>query len=221
MALKQPLQLTPPLYDYLLSSSLRDDGVLKALREETASLPLGVMQIAPEQGQLLNLLAKLIGAQRCIEVGVFTGYSALCIARALPDNGTLLACDISEEWTSIARRYWQRAGVSERVNLQLAPAVETLDNAIARGESASYDFAFIDADKANYQTYYERCLTLLRPGGLIIIDNVLWSGSVADSDKQDEDTQALRAIATFVYGDERVDSSMIPVADGLLLCRKR
>ncbi len=220
MALKQPLQLTPQLYDYLLSNSLRDDEVLKALRTETASLPLGVMQIAPEQGQLLNLLVKLTGARRCIEVGVFTGYSALCIARALPTDGMLLACDISEEWTSVARRYWQQAGVAERVNLQLAPAIETLDTAIANGEADSYDFAFIDADKTNYQNYYERCLTLLRPGGLIVIDNVLWGGSVADISKQDDDTRALRAIATRIHGDGRVDSSMIPVADGLLLCRK-
>lgn len=221
MALKKPLELTPAIYEYLIDHSLRDSDVLKALREETEELPLGVMQIAPEQGQFLNLLVKLIGAKKCIEVGVFTGYSALCIASALPEDGTLLACDVNAEWTAIAQRYWKKAGVAEQVNLILAPAVKTLDAAMANGETSSYDFAFIDADKTNYSNYYERCLSLLRPGGLIVIDNVLWGGSVADLTKDDADTAALRAIATAVHQDGRVDSSMIPVADGLLLCRKR
>src|SRR5688572_22776901 len=168
------VSLDDRLYDYLLAVSVREPRVLAELREETAKLPSAGMQISPEQGQFMRLLAELIGARRTLEIGVFTGYSALCVAQALPPDGELIACDVSEEYTSIARRYWQRAGLDQRIRLELGPALSTLDRRIAAGEGGSYDFAFIDADKENYHAYYERCLQLLRQGGLIAIDNVLW-----------------------------------------------
>ena len=179
------------------------------------------MQIAPEQGQYMALLARLIGARQVIEIGVFTGYSALCVAQALPQDGRLLACDISEEWTDIARRYWAEAGVARRIELVLAPAMDTLQARLAAGEAGYYDMAFIDADKTAYTDYYEACLRLLRPGGLILVDNVLWSGRVADQGDQDADTLALRAFNKRLLDDERIDLSMLPVADGLTLARKR
>jgi len=213
--------LSDSLYRYLLSVSLRDDALRARLREETARDDMARMQTAPEQGQLMALLVKLLGARKALEIGVYTGYSALCVAAALPADGTLIACDINETWTAVAQRYWKEAGVSEKIELRLAPALETLDALIADGESGSFDFAFIDADKENYGNYYERALALLRPGGLIAVDNTLWSGRVADPADQDADTRAIRAFNEALYRDTRVDISLIPVADGLSLAMKR
>lgn len=215
------LQVDDGLYKYLLSASLREAQILTQLRAETANLQEHSMQIAPEQGQFMALLVRLIGARRCIEVGVFTGYSALATAMVLPDDGYLLACDISEDWTAIARRYWQQAGVAGKIDLHIAPALATLDAQIADGQSETFDMAFIDADKVAYSQYYERCLALLRPGGLVLIDNVLWSGDVARADVNDEDTVAIRQFNRFLQADLRVDISMLPLADGLSLARKR
>jgi predicted O-methyltransferase YrrM len=179
------------------------------------------MQCAPEQGQLMALLIKLMGARKALEIGVYTGYSALCIASALPADGKLIACDIDAAWTATARRYWKAAGLDDRIELRLAPALETLDTLIADGKSGSFDFVFIDADKENYAGYYERSLTLLRTGGLIAVDNTLWSGKVADPAVQDADTRAIRAFNAALYRDKRVDISLVPVADGLTLAMKR
>jgi len=195
--------------------------VLQELREETAKLPGAGMQISPEQGQLMRLLVELIGARRTIEVGVYTGYSSVSVALSLPDDGLLLACDINAEYTQIARRYWQRAGVEQRIQLELGPALTTLDRRIADGESGSFDFAFIDADKDNYQAYYERCLQLLRRGGLIAVDNALWGGAVADPQDQKASTLAIRALNSKIGEDPRVSASLLPVGDGLFLVRKR
>lgn len=213
--------LSDELYAYLARVSLREPPILARLRGETAPDPKSCMQISPEQGQFMMLLVKLLGAKRCLEVGVFTGYSSLCVALALPDDGRLLACDVDEQWTSVARRYWKEAGVAEKIELRLAPALATLDGELAAGRAGSYDFAFIDADKGSYTDYYERCLTLLRPGGLIAVDNVLWSGRVADPADQSADTLAIRAFNSHVQGDERVDLSLIPISDGITICRKR
>jgi predicted O-methyltransferase YrrM len=215
------LGLEAPLYDYLLSVSLREAPVLARLRAETASHPKVNMQIAPEQGQFMALLARLIGARHCIEIGVFTGYSSLAVALALPDGGRIVACDVSDEYTAVARCYWAEAGVQDKVDLRLAPAAETLRGLIAAGESGRYDFAFIDADKGGYAEYYERLLALLRPGGLIAVDNTLWGGSVADAADQDPDTRAIRAFNEKLHADERVDLSLVPIGDGLTLARKR
>lgn len=209
------------LYGYLLQHSLRDDPLLQALREETARDPMARMQIAPEQGQFMALLVQLMGARRIIEIGTFTGYSSLCMARALPDDGYLLCCDIDDTWTSIARRYWQQAGVSHKIDLQLAPATQTLQAQLEHQQQDTFDLAFIDADKENYDTYYELCLQLIRPNGLILLDNMLWSGRVADPAVQDADTQALRAMNRKLHQDERVDISLLPMADGITLARKR
>ena len=209
------------LYDYLLENSLRDDPLLKQLRDETANDPLARMQIAPEQGQFMALLVKLMGARNLIEVGTFTGYSSLCMARALPDDGYLLCCDVDENWTRIARRYWQQAGVANKIDLQLAPAADTLQARINAGDQNRFDLAFIDADKENYAHYYEQCLQLIRPNGLIIFDNMLWSGRVADPHVNDDDTRALRDLNRFLLQDERVDISLLPMADGITLVRKR
>lgn len=214
------INLTEQLHQYLLDVSLREPGILKTLREETASLPSANMQISPEQGQLMALLVQLMGAKNTIEVGVYTGYSALAVAMALPDNGQIVACDISEEYTSVARRYWMQAGISEKIDLRLAPATETLSKLIEEGKSSTIDFAFIDADKENYARYFELCFELLRPGGLIAVDNVLWNGAVIDSDNQDVDTCAIRAFNQQLLSDNRVAISMIPIADGLTLARK-
>lgn len=213
--------MSDPLYEYLLGASLRELPVLKRLREETAKHPRATMQISPEQGQFMQLLVRLIGAQRCIEVGVFTGYSSLCVALALPLDGRLLACDVSEEFTSVARRYWKEAGVEAKIELKLAPALETLDARIQAGEAGSYDLAFIDADKAHYSGYYERILKLLRPGGLVLVDNVLWSGAVIDKKDKTEDTVAIRTFNEMLRKDERVELSMLPIGDGLTLALKR
>ena len=212
--------LSDELYRYLLSVSLRDDPLLQRLREETARDDMARMQTAPEQGQLMALLVKLIGARKALEVGVYTGYSALCVAGALPEDGRLVACDIDATWTAVAQRYWQEAGLADRIELRLAPALDTLDELIANGAAGSFDFAFIDADKENYAGYFERVLTLIRRGGLIAIDNTLWSGQVADPACQDADTLAIRAFNEALYRDSRVDISLIPIADGLTLAMK-
>lgn len=209
------------LYDYLLAVSVREPSVLADLRAETARLPNAGMQISAEQGQLMRLLVELIGARRCIEVGVFTGYSSTCVAMSLPDDGKVVACDVSEEYTSVARRYWRLAGVEQRIDLRLGPALATLDGLLAEGQHGHFDFAFIDADKENYQAYYERCLQLLRSGGLLAIDNVLWGGAVVDDDDQRSTTQAIRAINAHVARDQRVSASLVPIGDGLFLIRKR
>ena len=215
------ISMTDGLYAYLLDASLREQPLLKRLRDETAGHPQARMQISPEQGQFMQLLVKLMGARHCIEVGVFTGYSSLAVAQVLPADGRILACDISEEFTSVARRYWKEAGVAGKIELKLAPATRTLDEHLAAGEANTYDLAFIDADKANYANYYERILKLLRPGGLVLVDNVLWSGRVLDADDRSEDTVAIRAFNELLHHDERVDLSLLPIGDGLTLARKR
>ncbi len=218
---KKTIGLDNQLYDYLLSVSLREPDILRQLREETARHTMARMQIAPEQGQFMALLVQLLGATKTLEIGVFTGYSSLCVALALPPNGKIVACDVSEEFTSIARRYWDAAGVADKIDLRLAPALSTLDELLATGQAGTFDFAFIDADKANYERYYERSLQLIRSGGLIAIDNVLWSGRVADPEVQDHRTNEIRALNEKLHQDERVTLSLVPIADGLTLALKR
>ena len=213
--------LSEELYTYLLDISLRELPVMRRLREETASMEQANMQIGPEQSQFMALLVELIGARSVLEVGTFTGYSALAMAVALPENGALVACDVSEEWTAIGRRYWEEAGVAHKIELRLAPALETLDALLAEGNAETFDFAFIDADKEGYDAYYERALELVRLGGLIALDNTLWEGKVADPAVTDVDTEAIRAINAKLALDERVTLSLIPVGDGLTLARKR
>jgi caffeoyl-CoA O-methyltransferase len=220
MPLKQ-IQVEPPLAAYIRSVSLRDSDLLRRLRAETAALPESSMQISAEQGQLMSVLVQALGARRAIEVGVFTGYSSLCVALALPPGGRLIACDLSERWTSIARRYWREAGVEDRIDLRLGPALETLDTLLDQGNAESFDLAFIDADKGNYRNYYERVLRLLRPGGAMLIDNVLWSGRVIDPAVQDEDTIAIRGLNEFIHRDERVMLSLLPLGDGVTFVLKR
>ena len=212
--------LADRLADYYGKVAIREAPLLAQLREETAKLPMARMQIAAEEGQLIDLLVRLIGAKRCVEVGVFTGYSSLVTALALPKDGHLLACDVNREWTDIARRYWKEAGVADRIELKLAPALQTLDAEIAKG-AGRYDFAFIDADKENYVHYYERCLKLLRQGGLVAVDNTLWSGRVADPKVDDVDTRAIRAFNEHVSRDPRVEFCLVPIADGVTLARKK
>jgi len=209
------------LYAYLLDHSLREADVLRRLRQATEQEELSVMRSAPEQGQFMAMLLGLLDARRVLEIGTYTGYATLCMALALPRDGEVITCDISERWSFVARRFWEEAGVSDRVRLVLQPALETLDTLLADGAHESFDFAFIDADKENYIHYYERCLTLVRPGGLICVDNVLWDGSVADERKQDAATRAIRAFNTALKEDSRIELSMLPVADGLTLARKR
>jgi predicted O-methyltransferase YrrM len=218
---KRHIALTDKLDDYILDHALREPALLRRLRVETARLPLAGMQIAPDQGQLMALLARLVGARRCLEIGTFTGYSALAVALALPPEGRIIACDVNPETTAIARRYWAEAGVAAKIELRLAPALQTLDALLAAGEAGRFDFGFIDADKENYDGYYERALTLLRPGGLIVIDNVLWGGWVADLRRRDPETAALRALNEKLHHDERIDFSLLPLADGITLARKR
>ena len=213
--------LSEELYAYLLDISLRELPVMRRLREETASMEQANMQIGPEQGQFMALLVELIGARSVLEVGTFTGYSALAMAAALPENGALVACDVSEEWTAIGRRYWEEAGVAHKIELRLAPALETLDALLAEGRAGTFDFAFIDADKEGYDAYYERALELVRLGGLIALDNTLWEGKVVDPAATDVDTEAIRAINAKLALDERVTLSLITVGDGLTLARKR
>ena len=215
------LQLDDRAYEYLLAHSLREDPALAALRAETASHPKVNMQIAPEQGQFMQMLVRLSGAKRAIEVGVFTGYSSLAVMLAMPRDARLLALDVSEEYTSIARRHWQAAGVADRIELVIAPAQDTLDARIRAGEAGQYDFAFIDADKTGYLAYYERLLTLVRPGGLIIVDNTLWNGEVANPGNREADTVALRAFNDALHRDPRIDLALLPVGDGLTLARVR
>ena len=214
------LSLDDNLYQYVLGHTVREHPVLAELREATIGMKHGGMQIGPDQGQLMQLLVKMLRAERTIEVGVFTGYSSLAVALALPAGGKVIACDVSEEWTSVARRYWQKAGVAGKIDLRLAPALETLDALIAAGGVGQYDFAFIDADKGAYRGYYERCLVLLRAGGLIAIDNTLWSGAVAKKDDQTVDTVAIRELNDFIANDRRVASSLLSVGDGVTLALK-
>lgn len=213
--------LEPHLYNYLLSVSLREPEILAQLRQETAQHPMARMQIAPEQGEFMALLVQLIGAKKTLELGVFTGYSTLVVALALPSDGKIVACDVSEEFTAIARRYWQQAGVADKIDLHIAPALETLESLLAAGEAETFDFVFIDADKGNYDTYYERSLQLVRPGGLIAIDNVLWSGRVADPQVQDNRTRKIRTFNQKLHQDQRITLSLIPIADGLTLALKK
>jgi caffeoyl-CoA O-methyltransferase len=209
------------IQNYIIATTVREPDVLRDLREETAALPNAQMQIGPDQGAFMQLLAKLVGARRYLEVGVFTGYSALAVALALPGNGRVVACDTSKEYTDMARRYWERAGVENKIELRLAPALQTLDELIAQGAAGTFDLAFVDADKANVDNYYERCLVLLRQNGLLLVDNVLWSGTVLDSMITDADTQALRALNLKAGHDERVDASLVAMCDGILMVRKR
>ena len=216
---RQSLSLDKELQDYVVRHGVREPDVMARLREETADLPLGVMQISP-LGALMAMLVRLMGARNALEVGVFTGYSALAVALALPDDGRVVACDVSEEWTAVARRYWREARVEEKIDLRLAPALETLDGLLDEGRAESFDFAFVDADKREYEHYYERVLRLLRPGGLVAIDNVLWSGKVADKSVNDEQTVALRDFNRKVHADDRVNLSLVSVDDGVTLAQK-
>ena len=213
------LCITEDLYVYMLSVSLREPDILRELRAETAQDENANMQISPEQGQFMGLLVKLLGAERTLDIGVYTGYSSLCIALALPKRGRVIACDVNREWTDMARRYWLKAGMEDRIELHLAPARQTLEDLLRQGAD-SFDFAFIDADKINYDMYYEYCLQLIRPGGLIAIDNVLWDGAVADPAINDADTLAIRALNEKIHLDRRVEISLVPIADGLGLVRK-
>ncbi len=215
------INLTDTVYDYLLQHSLREDEIARALRESTAAHEWARMQIAPEQGQFMALQAELLGARRGIEIGTFTGYSALCLARALGADGRLVCCDVSAEWTAIGIPFWERAGVRERIDLRIAPALDTLAALLAEGGRGRYDLAFVDADKTNYANYYDACLQLLRPGGLLMFDNTLWGGSVADAADQDADTVAIRALNDRLHADPRVSMSLVPIGDGLTLARKR
>ena len=214
------LSLTEQLDDYIVSVSRREADVLRRLREETTRHPQAQMQISPEQGQFTALLVQLMGAKRTLEVGVFTGYSSLCTALALPAEGQIIACDISEEYTEIARRYWSEAGVANKITLRLGPARETLDELLREGQAETFDFAFIDADKENYAGYYEQALQLVRAGGLIMIDNVLWKGRVADLANQEKDTVAIRRLNEKLHRDERISLSLVPFADGITLALK-
>ena len=213
--------ITPALYDYLFDVSLREPDVLRRLREETSRMPEAEMLIPPEQGQFLNLLVQAIGARKTLEVGVFTGYSALWTALGLPADGLLVGCDINESWAGIAERYWREAGVSDRVDMRLGPAIETLDCMLRDSQGGTFDFIFIDADKASYVEYYERALRLIRPGGLIAIDNVLRSGEVLDPKIDEPGTVAVRKLNEMLHHDERIVLSMLPIADGINLAIRR
>ena len=212
--------IDPAVQTYVLAQNAREDPVARALREETSKMPNAQMQIGSDQAQFMQLLAHAIGARRYLEIGVFTGYSALAMALALPSDGQIVACDVSEEYTSVARRYWERAGISAKVDLRLAPALETLERLIAENVEP-FDVAFIDADKENVMTYYEKSLALLRRGGLILVDNVLWNGAVADPAIDDPNTRALRAVSAHAAGDPRVETALVTIGDGLLIARKR
>ena len=213
--------LNDALHAYLLSVSLREPDVLRRLREDTATRPQHGMQIGPEQGQFMAMLVELIGARKCLEVGTFTGYSALSVALALPADGTLIACDISEEFTGRAKPFWEDAGVAGKIDLRIGPALETMDGLIAEGENGTFDFVFIDADKPNYLGYFQRALDLVRRGGLICVDNVFWGGAVIDPSRDDENTEAIRAFNAALSNDPRISLSMVPIGDGLTLARKR
>jgi caffeoyl-CoA O-methyltransferase len=215
------LSLNDTIHEYLLAANRPLPPLWQALREETQQMPMGGMQISAEQGHFLRFLVEILGAKKVLEVGVFTGYSALAVASALPPDGLLIACDVSDEWTSIGRRYWQEAGIAPRIDLRLAPALETLDALLAEGHAGTFDFAFIDADKTSYDAYYERILQLLRPGGVLSVDNVLWGGRTADETDQSEDTVALRKLNLKIRDDARVSMVMLPIGDGLTLAMKR
>ncbi len=215
------LGLSDTVYRYLLEVSLREPPVLTRLREETARMEHARMQVSPEQGQFMGLLLELMDARRVLEVGTFTGYSSLAMALALPEDGRIVACDVSQAWTAVARRYWAEAGVAHKIELRIAPANDTLDALLAQGQAGRFDFAFVDADKQGYAGYAERCLALLRPGGLMAVDNTLWSGRPADPAQGSVDTQAIRAFNRAMHCDERVTLSLLPVGDGLTLARKR
>ena len=216
---RESIGLSANVLDYLRAHSVDEHPTQTELREYTATMEKAAMQISPEQGQFMRFLIGITGATNCLEIGVFTGYSALTVALALAEDGKLTAFDISEEWTNIGRPYWERAGVASKIELHIEAAVHGLGRLVENGESGTYDFAFIDADKENYLTYYNHCVNLLCPGGLIIIDNVLWSGKVADPKESDEETAAIRELNDFVHQDDRTESCMIPVGDGLMLCR--
>jgi caffeoyl-CoA O-methyltransferase len=215
------LGLPADLRAYLLKVGVREPDLLRRLRDETESLPQHNMQISAEQGALMSMLVEVSGARRCIELGTFTGYSSLAVALALPDDGSIVCCDVSEEWTSMARRYWAEAGVEKKVDLRIGPALDTLDALLADGESGTYDFAFVDADKVSYPRYYRRLLELVRPGGLILWDNVLWGGDVIRPEVVDDDTRAIRSLNDQLVADERVSIVMVPISDGLTILRKR
>ena len=214
------LQLNEKVQDYLLGHSLRESTACQQLREETRPMKMGMMQVSPEQGQFMAFLVELPGARKAVEVGTFTGYSALCVAQALPEEGTLVCCDVSEEWTAVGKKHWEQAGVSDRIDLRIGPAVDTLKAMCDSGEEGSFDFGFIDADKTNYQYYYEHVLALLRTGGLLLIDNVLWGGKVLDPSVDDADTVALRELNARIVADNRVEVVMLSVGDGLTLVRR-
>lgn len=215
------LNLSPQVYRYLIDYSVREPEILVELRTETHKLSDSRMQICPEQGQFMALLMEILGAKKTLDIGTFTGYSALAVALALPEDGKVIALDLNEEWTGIAKQFWQKSGVGEKIELKLGPAQDSLQAFIANGEESSFDFAFIDADKANYDKYYEQALKLVRPGGIIAIDNVLWDGKVADPAINDESTRSLRDLNAKLLKDERVTISMLPIGDGLTLARKR
>ncbi len=218
---RRSLALDDQVYDYLVAHSADETDLMRRLRAETAPMRNAGMQISPEQGTLLGFLAKLIGARHALEIGTFTGYSSLAVARHLPADGKLVACDISDEYTQVARRYWAEAGLGDRIELRLGPALDSLAQLEREGWTGRFDVAFIDADKTSYDGYYEACLRLVRPGGLIAIDNVLWSGAVADPTDQREDTVALRRLNAKIRDDTRVDHAMVPIGDGLMLVRRR
>lgn len=214
------INLTDDLYEYLLSVSVREPPILQKLRQETSKLRGAAMQIGPDQGRFMALLVQLIGAKKTIELGTFTGYSSLTVALAMPADSRTICCDVSQEWTDIAKRYWQEAGVADKIELHLRPGMETLQELIDQGQSGSFDFAFIDADKENYEGYYQHCLNLVKPGGLIAVDNVLWNGGVIDAARTDPDTEAIRLFNANIYADQRVDICMVSIGDGLTLLRK-
>jgi len=215
------IQMNNTLYQYLIATSSRESPLLTQLRDETAKDPMARMQIGPEQGQFMGLLSKLMGARNIIEVGTFTGYSSICMAQNIIRPGSVICCDVSKEWTDIAQKYWREAGVADVCELHLAPALDTLNDLLKQGKARSFDMAFIDADKENYDGYYEACLRLLRPGGLLLLDNTLWGGSVCDLTHQDVDTRAIRALNIKLKTDERIELSQLPIGDGLTLCLKR
>ena len=217
----QTISITDSIYKYLCDNSLREDKNLSSLRAHTYRMEQRNMQISPEQGQFMQLLIKVLNAKNTIEVGVFTGYSSLCVALALPDNGKIIACDISTKYTDIAEKYWEDANVRNKIDLRIGPGIDTLKTLIDKGMSNTFDFSFIDADKINYDNYYEMCLQLLRPGGLIAIDNVLWSGDVADIRINDIDTESIRSLNKKLHKDSRVDISLLPIGDGLTLALKK